>query len=148
MAATAKVNLATTSQRLRVVRLSSASLCQVGATADFRPDDRLAGGRPRTLQCLRVRLPTGRIQNGTSGNSIARAANASSDQPVPALEVYDPATNEWTTLIENQPADCASIQVFAYQGQLLYYGIHPEKDGVATFALLDPTQLSAAAPAK
>ena len=63
-------------------------------------------------------------------------------KPVPSLEVYDPKTDQWTTLLEKQPADCAAMQVFEYQGRLLYYGIHPEKDGVATFAILDPNPLS------
>ncbi|MCE9606009.1 MAG: hypothetical protein K8U03_14025 [Planctomycetia bacterium] len=61
---------------------------------------------------------------------------------VPSLEVYDPKTDKWTTLLENQPAGCANTQLFEYQGRLLYYGLDPEKDGVATFALFDPTPLS------
>ncbi|MGC3970254.1 MAG: kelch repeat-containing protein [Pirellulales bacterium] len=61
---------------------------------------------------------------------------------ISSLEVYDPKSDKWTTLLEKQPADCASMQIFEYQGRLLYYGLHPEKDGVATFALLDPTPLS------
>jgi len=60
-------------------------------------------------------------------------------QTAKSLEVYDPASKAWTTALETLPFDDRQMTVMEYQDRLLFYGIDKSKDGLAHFALLDPS---------
>ncbi len=58
--------------------------------------------------------------------------------PAPSLEVYDPAKDEWTTLAEKLDNIPPSMNMVAFGGRLLFYGVDPETDGKANFVLAVP----------
>ncbi|MEM7233490.1 MAG: hypothetical protein AAF517_15035, partial [Planctomycetota bacterium] len=63
--------------------------------------------------------------------------------PAPSLEVYDPATDQWSIISESLPGIAESMSMIGFGERLLFYGIDSKEDGVANFALLVPSPLSA-----
>lgn len=59
---------------------------------------------------------------------------------VKTVEVYDPQTDAWQVAFEALPFPAQTV--LAYQDRLLFYGIDRQEDGVAQFALLDPTPMA------
>jgi N-acetylneuraminic acid mutarotase len=57
--------------------------------------------------------------------------------PNPSLEVFDPATKVWTTLLSTLPIEPKHLTMLPYAGGLLLYSAHDEQ-GRAHFALLRP----------
>jgi N-acetylneuraminic acid mutarotase len=60
-------------------------------------------------------------------------------QKVESIEQFDPKTNAWTVAYESLPFDASGRQMVEFHDRLLFYGLDPEKEGIAHFALLDPT---------
>lgn len=59
-------------------------------------------------------------------------------QKVDSIEAFDPQSNAWTVAFEKLPFDAAGRTMVEYQDRLLFYGLDPEKEGIAHIALLDP----------
>jgi N-acetylneuraminic acid mutarotase len=57
--------------------------------------------------------------------------------PNPSLEVFDPATNTWSTLLPTLPIEPRHLTMLPYAGGLLLYSAHDEQ-GRAHFALIKP----------
>ncbi|HEX5656271.1 MAG TPA: kelch repeat-containing protein [Polyangiales bacterium] len=57
--------------------------------------------------------------------------------PNASLEVFDPATNTWTTLLPTLPIEPRHLSMLPYAGGLLLYSAHDEQ-GRAHFALIKP----------
>lgn len=56
---------------------------------------------------------------------------------VPSVEMYDPRTNAWTTIVETLPIDTSYISMFAYRGRLLIYSALNETNAVELL-FIDP----------
>jgi len=55
----------------------------------------------------------------------------------PTLEMYDPRTDTWTTVMERIPVSGRHMRMMAYRGQLLLYSVHNEEVDAANIALID-----------
>jgi len=60
-------------------------------------------------------------------------------QKVESVEVFDPKSNAWSIAYESLPFGASTRTMVEFQDRLLFYGLDPEKEGIAHFALLDPT---------
>ena len=58
-----------------------------------------------------------------------------------SMDVYDTESDTWSTAFDNLDGLAPSMRMVAFNGRLLFYAVHPEKEGVANFALYlpDPT---------
>lgn len=64
-------------------------------------------------------------------------------EPSKLIEVYDPASNQWSTLTDQPPLETMThVRAFAYFDQLLLYSAQ-QKDARAQVALLNPKALAA-----
>jgi len=70
-----------------------------------------------------------------AGGSSAGEAGALS--PNRSLEVFDPNTNQWTTLIETLPVEARHLTMLAHGESLLLYSAHDEQ-GRASIAIVTP----------
>lgn len=59
-------------------------------------------------------------------------------QKVESIEVFDPQANAWSVAYESLPFDASGRTMVEYHDRLLFYGLDPDKEGIAHFALLDP----------
>lgn len=67
-------------------------------------------------------------------------------EPTTQVEVYDPARDEWSTLVEALPLQAPKqLRAFAYGDQLLLYSANLEAQAVE-LALIDPGALSSGQP--
>ncbi len=57
--------------------------------------------------------------------------------PNPSLEVFDPATNTWSTLLATLPIEPRHLSMLPFAGGLLLYSAHDEQ-GRAHFAIVKP----------
>jgi N-acetylneuraminic acid mutarotase len=55
----------------------------------------------------------------------------------PALEVFDPATQQWSTLLAKLPVPPRNLSMQEFEGQLLLYSAH-NQEGVVNLALIAP----------
>ena len=58
--------------------------------------------------------------------------------PNRALEVFDPATNSWRTLLDNIPLEPRHLTMVAYKHSLLLYSAHREDQSVAVALIVPP----------
>lgn len=58
--------------------------------------------------------------------------------PEAALEVYDPATQTWSVLLDKLPIDTTHMRMFAHRNRLLIYSAHSEKPTVELL-FIDPS---------
>ncbi|MCO5172211.1 MAG: hypothetical protein M9894_38430 [Planctomycetes bacterium] len=58
--------------------------------------------------------------------------------PNPSLEVYDPSTGAWSTLIERLPLPTTHMRMFAWRDRLLLYSVHVEGARAARVAVIAP----------
>lgn len=71
---------------------------------------------------------------------LAAGSSAGADgklQPDPSLEVFDPATNEWTMLLDQLPIEPKHLTMLTYGDRLVLESTHNE-DGLVHLVLLDP----------
>ncbi|HEY6877071.1 MAG TPA: hypothetical protein VI299_03590, partial [Polyangiales bacterium] len=71
---------------------------------------------------------------------LAGGSSAGADgqlSPNPSLEVFDPATRTWSTLLPTIPIEPRHLTMLPYEGGLLLYNAHDEQ-GRAHFALIKP----------
>lgn len=71
---------------------------------------------------------------------LAGGSSAGADgqlTPNPSLEVFDPASNSWTTVLATIPIEPRHLTMLPFQGGLLLYSAHDEQ-GRAHFALIQP----------
>jgi len=54
-----------------------------------------------------------------------------------SIEVFDPATNEWSTLIEDIGVGLGELQAFAFHDRLLIYSVHND-EGTVHLLFIDP----------
>jgi N-acetylneuraminic acid mutarotase len=59
-------------------------------------------------------------------------------EPNPRLEVYDPGTNSWTTLMEQIPVEPRHLSVVAYRRALLLYSAHRPDQTVQVAMIVPP----------
>ena len=59
-----------------------------------------------------------------------------------AVEVYDPATQTWSSAFEELAPTLAEMTMLEFQDRLLFYNIDKDQAGLAHFALVDPTPQS------
>lgn len=59
-------------------------------------------------------------------------------EPNRSLEVFDPGSNEWHTLIDVLPLETRHLRLFALDHCLLLISTHSEEDGVLDVYFLDP----------
>lgn len=65
----------------------------------------------------------------------------------PSLDVFDPATGRWTTVLERLPVPTRHASLLAWRDRLVLYSAHVEGAQVARIVVLDPAASAAAAPA-
>jgi N-acetylneuraminic acid mutarotase len=58
--------------------------------------------------------------------------------PAPSIEVYDPASETWSTLMESSPIPPAHLRMLAVQGRLLLSDLSQAERGHVQFALIAP----------
>lgn len=56
-------------------------------------------------------------------------------EPARSVEVYDPATRSWSTLMEEAPVPVEELHLLTVQDRLLFFGMDPDSPGLAHFAL-------------
>ncbi|HWL08780.1 MAG TPA: hypothetical protein VNQ76_10260, partial [Planctomicrobium sp.] len=54
------------------------------------------------------------------------------------IEVYDPETNTWGTVLEEFAPQLSKMTLLGYQDRLLFYSIDADQAGLAHFVLIDP----------
>jgi N-acetylneuraminic acid mutarotase len=54
-----------------------------------------------------------------------------------SIEVYNPATNKWSTLIEDIGVDLGELQAFAFHHRILLYSVHND-EGTAHLIFIEP----------
>jgi hypothetical protein len=59
-------------------------------------------------------------------------------QPAPSIEVFDPRTSTWSTLLETAPIHETSLAMFPMQGRLLLYAADRKAGRTARFAIVSP----------
>ncbi len=59
-------------------------------------------------------------------------------EPARSIEVYDPASNRWTTLLESSPVPLEHVRMLAVQGRLLLVAMDREGSGSCQLALVAP----------
>lgn len=77
------------------------------------------------------------------GDKLYLAGGAALDEdgesrPERSLEVFDPASGTWSTLIEELPIRPAHIRLFAHRGRLLAFSTQREGEGEAELCWIDP----------
>lgn len=65
------------------------------------------------------------------------AAEGGALTPNRSLEVFDPKTSLWTTVIEQLPVEARHLTMLAYRGSLLLYSAHDEQ-GRVSIAIITP----------
>jgi N-acetylneuraminic acid mutarotase len=58
--------------------------------------------------------------------------------PADSIEVFDPATQAWSTVLESSPVPANDLHMFPVQGRLLLYSTDPGGSRQARFALVAP----------
>jgi N-acetylneuraminic acid mutarotase len=66
------------------------------------------------------------------------ATNAGHFEPASSMEVYDPAKNAWSTVLDSLPVPSADLKVMSVQGRLLLYSLDRENSGSCHLALVAP----------
>ncbi|HBE68046.1 MAG TPA: hypothetical protein DDW52_07835 [Planctomycetaceae bacterium] len=66
--------------------------------------------------------------------------------PASSLECFNPESGKWTTVADSLDGIPPSMSMHEFSDRLLFYGIDAEQDGVANFAVLDPSPLIAPVP--
>jgi N-acetylneuraminic acid mutarotase len=59
-------------------------------------------------------------------------------QPAPSIEVFDPGTSTWATLLDTAPLPEAGLAMFPMQGRLLLYAPDKTTGRTARFAIVNP----------
>jgi N-acetylneuraminic acid mutarotase len=59
-------------------------------------------------------------------------------KPAESLEVYDPATALWSTLVKTLPVPAADLKVRSIQGRLLLFSLDRDQKGSCRMALFAP----------
>ena len=59
-------------------------------------------------------------------------------EPAHSIEVYDPASNGWSTLMESSPVPLEHVRMMAVQGRLLLIAMDREGSGSCQLALVAP----------
>lgn len=77
------------------------------------------------------------------GGKLYLAGGASLDEhgesrPERSLEVFDPASGTWSTLLEELPIQPAHMRLFAHRGRLLAFSTQREGEGVAELCWIEP----------
>lgn len=62
--------------------------------------------------------------------------------PATEIEVYDPATQAWSTAFEDLAPELSSMTMLEFQDRLLFYTIDKDAPGLAHFQLVDPSPQS------
>ena len=55
-----------------------------------------------------------------------------------SIEVYDPATAAWSTLVKTLPVPAADLKVRSIQGRLLLFSLDRDHSGSCRMALVSP----------
>jgi N-acetylneuraminic acid mutarotase len=66
------------------------------------------------------------------------AAGSHHFEPATSLEVYDPATGRWTTLLPRLPIAAERLHMVAVQNRLVLFALDPAKAGEASAAFIAP----------
>jgi hypothetical protein len=59
-------------------------------------------------------------------------------EPARSMEVYDPAKNAWSTVLDSLPVASADLKLRTIQGRLLLYSLDRENSGSCHLALVAP----------
>jgi Kelch motif len=68
----------------------------------------------------RLYLVGGTAQHPTEGGGTELG-------PEPSIEVYEPTTNTWSTLVEAIPLEPRHLRAFAHRGRLVLFSTHDER---------------------
>jgi hypothetical protein len=60
-------------------------------------------------------------------------------EPNRSIEVYDPATNRWSTLCEELPVALNQLRLLALSHRLLVVGMPANQENAVTLMFIDPT---------
>ena len=91
------------------------------------------------IPCPKTRISP---QLVAAGNKLYLAGGSSADQrgdlvPNRTLEVFDPQTNSWSTLLDDLPIEARHLTMLPYEDGLLLYSAHDEQ-GRVHIALIRP----------
>jgi len=67
-------------------------------------------------------------------------------EPNPTIEMFDPKTQRWTTVLDEIPISPKHMSMFEYRGRLLVFSTHTDEANLAHVILIEPAT-SADAPA-
>jgi hypothetical protein len=59
-------------------------------------------------------------------------------EPARSLEVYDPTTNTWSTVLDSLPVSPEDLKLSSIQGRLLLYSLDRDPPGSCHLALVAP----------
>ena len=59
-------------------------------------------------------------------------------EPNPSLEVYDPATDRWSTVMETIPVTPTHLRMMPYRGRILLFSSHVDEGGKVELVFVDP----------
>ena len=59
-------------------------------------------------------------------------------EPNPSLEVYDPATDRWSTVMETIPVTPTHLRMMPYRGRILLFSSHVDEGGKVDLVFIDP----------
>lgn len=59
-------------------------------------------------------------------------------EPNPSLEVYDPATDRWSTVMETIPVTPTHLRMMPYRGRILLFSSHVDEGGKVDLVFVDP----------
>jgi N-acetylneuraminic acid mutarotase len=67
-----------------------------------------------------------------------KASKAGHFEPARSMEIYDPATSSWSTLLDSLPVPPEDLKLRSVQGRLLLYSLDRENPGSCHLALVAP----------
>jgi N-acetylneuraminic acid mutarotase len=94
----------------------------------------------RTIACPeRLRLSAQLVALGEKLYVAAGSSRGPNGQlePDPSLEVYDPATNTWTMVLDRLPIEPRHVHMLPYRDRLLLFGTH-DTEATAHVVLVAP----------
>lgn len=72
-----------------------------------------------------------------AGGSSPRLDGADGLAPNPTIEMYDPASDTWTVVIDELPMPARHLLMDTFRGRLLLYSVHNSEQDAARIALID-----------
>jgi len=67
-------------------------------------------------------------------------------EPNPTIEMFDPATRTWTTVLDEIPISPRHMRMMKHRGRLLVFSTHTDEANLAHVILIEPVTSSDAPP--